>query len=90
MSMPKDRSWPESLAASAAFRPRDTGGRAAQSRTGGAAGGAAEALFAEKGLLQTEMGEIGAAVGLAPHAVRVGSATGRWCWKRCSTGTWTG
>ncbi len=70
--MPTDRPWPESLAGSAAFRP---GGapvwrNRVQEERRAALLDAAERLFAAKGLLQTGLQEIGAAVGLAPYAVR--------------------
>ncbi len=68
--MPPQRSWPESLAASAAFRQGGGWRNRAQEERRAALLDAAERLFASKGLLQTGLQEIGAAIGLAPYAVR--------------------
>ncbi|MBV8705492.1 MAG: TetR family transcriptional regulator [Acetobacteraceae bacterium] len=68
--MPPPRSWPESLAASAAFRRGGAWRNRAQEERRAALLDAAEGLFAAKGLLQTGLQEIGAEIGLAPYAVR--------------------
>ena len=68
--MPPPRSWPESLAASAAFRRGGAWRNRAQEARRAALLDAAEGLFAAKGLLQTGLQEIGAEIGLAPYAVR--------------------
>jgi AcrR family transcriptional regulator len=68
--MPTERSWPESLADSAASRRGAVPRNRAQEERRAALLDAAEGLFADKGLLQTGLQEIGAAVGLAPYAVR--------------------
>jgi hypothetical protein len=88
--MPPPRSWPESLAASAAFRRGGAWRDRVQEERRAALLDAAEGLFAAKGLLQTGLQEVGAAIGLAPTRCGRSSATGRWCWRRCSNGTWTG
>ncbi|HSU06882.1 MAG TPA: TetR/AcrR family transcriptional regulator [Acetobacteraceae bacterium] len=68
----KPRPWPASLAASAALRQskRPSWRTGVQERRRDALLDAAEQFFAEKGLLEASLQEIGEAIGLPPYAVR--------------------